>query len=107
MCARRRAGLLCVEPTIVKARQADEQLATAASVAAISLKRLQAPFRLERLEVDRLCHGEEAADGIDPACSHGLDVGSFLGDMAVFRRVVLADNQMRHVRGEIVLVRAA
>lgn len=43
----------------------------------------------------------------DPAGVHGLDVGAFAGDVAVFGSVIFADYEMCHVGREVVLVDAA
>lgn len=41
----------------------------------------------------------------NPSRVHGFDVGSLAGNMTVFRRVIIADNEMSYVWGQIVFVK--
>lgn len=49
----------------------------------------------------------EISHGIDPAHGHGLDIRALLGDMSILGGIVLADDEVGNVRGQVVLVDAA
>ena len=75
--------------------------------AAARLERLQFPFLLEGNEVDVGVLDPELAYGFDPAGGHGLDVGTLLCDMAVLGGIVVADDEVSTIGGEVVFVLAA
>ena len=62
-------------------------------------------FELE--EVDRIVVLPEIGDGVYPGGVHGADVLSLAGDVAVFGRVIVTDDEVGYVGGEVVLVHAA
>lgn len=102
------------EPTIVKACHAQQQAPSlrfgrisGIGELAACLQRLELMFAFDSREVNVDILHPQLPYGIDPGGIHGLDIGTFLGDMAVFWGVVVADNEMGHVGGEVVLVDSA
>lgn len=79
----------------------------AVGIAAARLEGLKLPAVLQRSKVELLVLHPQCPHGVDPAGRHGLDVGPFLGDVAVLGRVVVADDEVGDVGGQIVLVDAA
>lgn len=74
---------------------------------AARLERLQLPLSLQGGKVDLCVLHPQISHDVNPPGVHRLDVVSFLGDMAVLGRVVVAYNEMGYVGGQIVLVDAA
>lgn len=79
----------------------------AVGFAAAGLEGLELPADLQGSEIELVVLHPQRPHGVDPAGSHGLDVGPFLGDMAVLGGVVVADDEVGDVGGQIVLVDAA
>ncbi len=79
----------------------------AAGKATTCLEGPQPPEGFQGSKVDLFVLNPQSPHGINPASSHGLDIGSLLGDMTVLGRVVVADDEVGDVGREVVLVDAA
>lgn len=79
----------------------------AVGIAAAGLEGLELPAVLQRSEVEVVILHPQGPHGVDPAGGHGLDVGPFLGDVTVLGRVIVADDEVSDIGGQVVLVDAA
>ncbi len=67
----------------------------------------QLPLPLEGGVVYGRVVAPQLGEGLDPSGVHGLRVGEGLGGVAVFGGVIVADEKVGHVNGEVFRVDAA
>lgn len=95
--------------TVVKARQTAEQRTSLGVVAGpgdttAGFQSLELPLILELFEGDWSVRNPEVSNGLDPARIHRFDVRPVSRDMSVFLGKVFANEEVRHVADEVVLV---
>jgi hypothetical protein len=71
------------------------------------LKRAQLPLLFERQKVNLDVFYPEITDSLDPGGDHDPNIWPFLRNMAVFGGVVVADDQVGAIGGEVIFVLAA
>lgn len=71
------------------------------------LERAHLPLLFERQEVDLDIFYPKITDSLDPSGDHDPDVRPFFRNMAVFGGVVIADDQVGAVGGQVIFVLAA
>jgi hypothetical protein len=60
----------------------------------------------ESIKINLLVVLPKLGHGLDPLSVHGFDIGSLAGDMAVLGGVIIADDEVRYIGRQVVLVDA-